>query len=322
MNGQISISYRHDDAAGYAGRLYDHLHDRFPQNEICINVDVAPGTEPTEAHEKNVRSCDVLIAVIGHRWLSASDEEEKRRLNSPEDLVRIEIGTALKRGIRVIPVLVEGALMPRSGELPDELKALVRRRAFSVRPDRFQDDSERLISAVKRALKVAGTQQQRKRAEQERVNAERRERADKEEEQLRAEHYNQERLELERQQETQARLRAEQQLLRADQERLEAERREHEEGDRLEAQRQEWERQHAEAEQWEIKRRRQEEREQERLRVEQRQSLNGASSRKKSVWSLGVDSGFWNQRKRNFQPQRRTLALSVYQRRDTTKVKC
>jgi hypothetical protein len=69
----------------------------------------------------------VLIAVIGQRWLNSSDEEGGRRIDHPEDSVRLEIATALKRNIRVIPVLVDGALMPRSSDLPDDLKLLVRR---------------------------------------------------------------------------------------------------------------------------------------------------------------------------------------------------
>jgi hypothetical protein len=89
---------------------------------------------------------------IGKSWLISSDEEGGRRLDNPEDSVRIEIVTALKRGIRVIPVLVDGALMPRSSDLPDDLKALVRRNALQLSHDRFSTDSEQLASAVERAL--------------------------------------------------------------------------------------------------------------------------------------------------------------------------
>jgi hypothetical protein len=93
MSGQIFISYRRDDASYPAGRLYDRLSARFPQNQIFIDVgNISLG----EAVEKSVGACDVLIAVIGKRWLTSADEEGRRRLDHPEDFVRREIATALK----------------------------------------------------------------------------------------------------------------------------------------------------------------------------------------------------------------------------------
>jgi hypothetical protein len=163
MSGQIFISYRREDTEGYTGRLYDRRHDRFPQNEIFMDVDMTAGIDFVEEIEKNVESCDVLIALIGKRWLTATDEEGKRWLDQPEDYVRLEVGTAFKRGIRVIPVLVDGASIPRSGELPEDLKPLVRRQVLAVSYERFEADSERLIGAVGRALESAQVELQRKR---------------------------------------------------------------------------------------------------------------------------------------------------------------
>jgi hypothetical protein len=243
MSGQIFISYRREDSAGWAGRLYDRLSSRFAADKIFMDVvDLAPGVDFVEALEESVGACDVLIAVIGQRWLSGSDEAGNRRLDKPEDFVRIEVATALKRGIRVIPVLVDGAGMPPSGELPEDLKALARRHALEASHTRFSADAERLIGAVEQVLERVRVELQRKREEQERAEAEQRERQEKE------------RLEAERRQEEEAKLRAEQQL-RAEQERLEAER-------------QEKERQQAEAEQREVERRQPEE--QERLGAQQR----------------------------------------------------
>jgi hypothetical protein len=152
MNGQIFISYRRDDSSGWAGRLSDRLSTHFPSNQIFMDVDsVDLGEDFVKTIEQTVGSCDVLIAVIGKGWLTSCDQEGQRRLDNQEDFVRIEIATALKRDIRVIPVLVEGASMPRSGDLPDDLKALVRRNALQLSHDRFRTDSERLASAVDRA---------------------------------------------------------------------------------------------------------------------------------------------------------------------------
>jgi hypothetical protein len=156
MSGQIFISYRREDSAASAGRVYDRLIGRFPSNRIFIDVDnIAPGVDFVKAIEKSVESCDVLISVVGKRWLTATDEDGRRRLDNTDDFVRLEIATALKRGIRVIPVLVDGASMPRSGELPDELKSLVRLQALKVSQDRFRSDSEPLITTVDQALKEA-----------------------------------------------------------------------------------------------------------------------------------------------------------------------
>jgi TIR domain len=156
MSGQIFISYRREDSAASAGRVYDRLSGRFRSSRIFIDVDnIAPGIDFVAALEKSVGSCDVLISVVGARWLTATDEDGKRRLDDPEDFVRLEIATALKRGIRVIPVLVDGASMPRSSDLPDDLKSLVRLQALKVSQDRFRSDSEPLITAVDQALEEA-----------------------------------------------------------------------------------------------------------------------------------------------------------------------
>jgi hypothetical protein len=117
-----------------------------------MDVDtIKPGVDFVHAIETSVGSCDVLVAVIGKRWLTASDEEGKRRLDDPEDLVRLEIATALKRRIQVIPVLVDGASMPQSSDLPENLNALVRRSALEVSNSRFKADAERLMGALELA---------------------------------------------------------------------------------------------------------------------------------------------------------------------------
>jgi hypothetical protein len=151
MSGPIFISYRRDDAPHLAGRLYDRLAARFPKDRIFIDVDnLDPGVDFVEAIERTVGACDVLIAVIGRRWLISSEAEGSRRLDYPDDFVRLEVATALKRNIRVIPVLVDDASMPGASDVPDDLKALVRRHAIPISYDRFNADSARLIVVLER----------------------------------------------------------------------------------------------------------------------------------------------------------------------------
>ena len=90
MNGQIFISYRREDTSAWAGRLYDNLRRHFVSNQIFMDVDLEPGLDFFEAIETSVGSCDVLIAVIGKRWLITSNEEGKRRLENSNDYVRLE----------------------------------------------------------------------------------------------------------------------------------------------------------------------------------------------------------------------------------------
>lgn len=152
---RIFISYRRADSAGYAGRIYDRLAGHFGENAIFMDVDtIEGGSDFIKVLEDAVQSCDVLIALIGKQWLTIKDKDGKSRLDNPEDFVRIEIATALKRNIRVIPVLVDGVDMPQSIELPENLKALARRNALQVDHHSFNPDVYRLIEHLENALGV------------------------------------------------------------------------------------------------------------------------------------------------------------------------
>jgi hypothetical protein len=108
-----------------------------------------------------VGSCDVLLALIGDQWLTITDAHGRRRLDNPDDFVRLEIEAALSRRVRVIPILVDGARMPRADELPDSLAALVRRQALELSPVRFDFDTSRLLKVLDRTLaEVRATQQE------------------------------------------------------------------------------------------------------------------------------------------------------------------
>ncbi len=146
---KIFISYRRDDSASQAGRLYDRLEGHFGQGQVFMDVDaIKPGVNFVETVQQAIGECDGLVAVIGRDWLQVSDATGARRLDDPTDLVRLEIATALERGIPVIPVLVQGAQMPRSTDLPDGLKELASRNALELSDARFRADVERLIEAL------------------------------------------------------------------------------------------------------------------------------------------------------------------------------
>ena len=147
---KIFISYRRDDSAAHAGRLHDHLNGQFGQGQVCSGTltPSRPGVNFVEVVQQAIGVCDGLVAVIGSDWLQVTDTTGARRLDDPADLVRLEIATALERGIPVIPVLVQGARMPREADLPVGLTDLAYRNALEVSDARFRADVERLIEAI------------------------------------------------------------------------------------------------------------------------------------------------------------------------------
>jgi hypothetical protein len=153
MTGTIFINYRREDSISIAGRLYDRLSQTFGRKNIFMDVDHIPAGVDFVAHlNSQIAACKIALVVIGPHWLEAKDESGGRRLDNPDDFVTIEIATALARNIRVIPVLVDGAGMPKAGELPDPLKALARRQAVEVRQLHFRRDAEALVERMNEAL--------------------------------------------------------------------------------------------------------------------------------------------------------------------------
>jgi hypothetical protein len=154
MDG-IFISYRRDDSAGYAGRLYDRLAAHFGADRVFMDVEgIEPGLDFVVAIEEAVGSCRVLIAVIGDEWTNSKDAAGRRRLDDPNDFIRLETGSALQRGIRVVPVLVGGAEMPLAPDLPDDLKALTRRQAIEINHKQWEASTGELIRTLESILKA------------------------------------------------------------------------------------------------------------------------------------------------------------------------
>ena len=153
---RIFISYRRGESTIYAGRLYDGLSARVGEDDVFMDVDaLEPGVDFVEHIEREVGSCQILIALIGRDWVDVTDAEGNRRLEDPQDFVRLELATGLGRDIRVIPVLVQGARMPRAEQLPDDLKPLARRNALEIADLRWRHDFARLWEVVEKVLEGA-----------------------------------------------------------------------------------------------------------------------------------------------------------------------
>ncbi len=158
MAAKIFVNYRRDDTLAAAGRLHDRLAQAFGRRNIFMDVDHIPaGVDFVGWLENQVASCDVFLTVIGPGWIEARDAEGRRRIDVSGDFVAVEIAAALARDIRVIPVLIDGAPMPRADELPEPLKPLARRNAVEVRNSQFGRDADLLVTKIRDALKSSAT---------------------------------------------------------------------------------------------------------------------------------------------------------------------
>ena len=151
---KLLISYRREDSADVAGRIYDRLIQQFGQEAVFKDVDSIPlGVDFRIYLDEQVAKCDVFLAVIGRDWMRAGGRKGKSRLDDPRDFVRLEIESALKRQILVIPVLVGGASIPVAERLPASVQDLSYRNGIAVRPDPdFHRDMDRLIEYLKQQI--------------------------------------------------------------------------------------------------------------------------------------------------------------------------
>ena len=157
MAAKVFISYRRDDSAGYAGHIRDRLERELGRDLLFMDVDAIPlGSNFSKVLREEVAKCGVLLAMIGPNWPDAHDEHGNRRLDDPNDFVRIEIAAALHRNIPVIPILLDGARIPKATQLPEDLKELALRNGMEIRHASFQDDMNRLIRGLKGHTDQAG----------------------------------------------------------------------------------------------------------------------------------------------------------------------
>ncbi|MEP6585069.1 MAG: toll/interleukin-1 receptor domain-containing protein, partial [Ginsengibacter sp.] len=143
----IFINYRVHDTAGETGRLVDRLKQYFYEDQIFMDIDkIEPGVDFTKAISKSLESCDIMLAIIGPHWLGKDSDKDSSRIKNPNDWVKLEISTALQRDIRVVPVLVDGAQLPASEELPAELQSLLLRQSYEISNKRWKYDTDQLIT--------------------------------------------------------------------------------------------------------------------------------------------------------------------------------
>jgi hypothetical protein len=154
----VFISYRREDSAGYAGRLHESLERRLGEGEVFRDADaIEPGQDFVDAITSRLSRCKACLVLIGREWADATDESGVRRLDQERDYVRLEIAAALARpDVLVVPVLVEGVLVPAAGELPESIRALSRRQAVSLRDETWDSDVDRLVGAIRKAAGLEG----------------------------------------------------------------------------------------------------------------------------------------------------------------------
>lgn len=149
---RVFISYRRTEVPFAASWLHKTLSEYFSETEIFEDVkSIDLGDDFVTSIISAVESCDVLLAVIGSSWLMLADGEGNRRIDDPDDFVRIEIETALRRGIRVIPILIDAA-MPTAEQLPPSLARLARKQALELTAGRFMQDAMLLIKVIEKDI--------------------------------------------------------------------------------------------------------------------------------------------------------------------------
>ena len=149
MAGKIFISYRREDSAASALGIGQYLENEFGKRNVFIDVDMHAGVKFPSVLEERLASCKVMLVLMGRRWASAKDEDGNRRLDTPNDWVRLEIARALQRGITVIPVRIDGAQLPKRSSLPPDVQGLLDHQATSVSSDGFRHEMAGLARDIR-----------------------------------------------------------------------------------------------------------------------------------------------------------------------------
>lgn len=144
----VFLSYRRDDCAGYAGRLEDALERALGKGQVFRDIlDIRAGEKFADVIHASVAQARVTLVLLGPRWQGPL-ADGKRRIDNPDDFVRMEVAAALASGNRVIPVLLSGASLPKTEDLPVDLRDLTRRQTLTVNEASWDADVARLIDAL------------------------------------------------------------------------------------------------------------------------------------------------------------------------------
>jgi hypothetical protein len=152
MTGRIFISYRREGSSGDAGRLCDYLKEVFGPDSLFIDSDIPVGVKFKDHLHDQLNECGAFLAIIGRNWLNACDARGHHRLDDADDWVRVEIASALARGIKVVPVIIDDAVLPKPSDLPSDLKSLPEFQTFRVQNNQFERDSAALADKLREAL--------------------------------------------------------------------------------------------------------------------------------------------------------------------------
>jgi len=146
---RIFVCYRRDDTGGYAGRLHDALAKQFGVRNVFQDVEaISAGEDFTDAIERALDASEAALVVIGPAWLQSPAADGTRRLDDPEDYVRLEVAAALAKSGRLVPVLVGGAALPSADDLPAELKPLANKQAVELRDASWNQDFDHLVDSI------------------------------------------------------------------------------------------------------------------------------------------------------------------------------
>jgi len=146
---QIFISYRREETSGEARSLLMDIETILGKGSAFMDVDsISLGRDFRMVLQESLASCDMMIVLIGKDWLSSKNEAGQVRLENPDDFVRLEVGTALRRDIPVTPVLVHGARMPSADQLPEDLKDLSYRNGYELSHNRWRSDVQEMIKRL------------------------------------------------------------------------------------------------------------------------------------------------------------------------------
>lgn len=147
--GSVFINYRRGETAGEARALFNELVTTLGKDSVFMDVDnIALGRDFRQVLQERLASCDLMLALIGKDWVDGKNSMGQRRLDIPDDFVRLEIEAALKRNIAVTPVLVQGAQMPSAEQLPESIKDFAYRNGFELSHNRWESDVQEMLKRL------------------------------------------------------------------------------------------------------------------------------------------------------------------------------